>query len=240
MLARDFKRNPRGRKEASFMKTIGILMVGALSTLALAARTTDESKREDKMEAKAEIGKPAPAFELKDLDGKTIKLSDYKGKTVVLEWFNPECPVVVANHTKGSLKDAAATATKDGVVWLAINSGGAGMQGADPEKNKKMREEWKLDHPILLDPDGVAGRAYGAKNTPHMYIIDAKGNLAYRGAIDSAEDDKDGEPVNYVATALGELKEGKAVTKSDTKAYGCSVKYAKAKEKEKEKEKVKG
>jgi peroxiredoxin len=226
------------------MKTIGILTMAALSTLALAARTSEEPKREEKKEAKAELGKPAPDFELKDVDGKAVKLSDYKGKTVVLEWFNPECPYVVYAHTKGPLKGLDAKTATDGVVWLAINSSAAGKEGSGAEKNKKMRKEWNMAATLLIDEEGVVGRMYGAKSTPHMYIVDSKGNLAYRGGLDNAPmgkvDTEGTEPVNYVETALAELKAGKAVSKSETKAYGCGVKYAtKDKEKEKEKEKVK-
>lgn len=224
------------------MKTIGIVMLAVLSTPVLAAWTHGDEK--DKGQAKdapkgAEIGKPAPEFELKDLDGKTVKLSDYKGKTVVLEWFNPECPVVKGSHSKGTLKGMDEKVTKDGVVWLAINSGAAGNEGTGAEKNKKAKTDWNMAATILLDEDGVVGKKYGARTTPHMFIVDSKGNLAYRGAIDSAAEEKEGgngEVVNYVEVALADLKAGKAVSKSDTKAYGCSVKYAKDKPKEKAKE----
>ena len=129
------------------MRWLGLVMVAALPALALAGgqdKKGDHPKPADAKpadakptEAKLEIGKAAPAFELKDLDGKTVKLADYKGKTVVLEWFNPECPFVVHQHSEGVLKDAAAKATKDGVVWLAINSSGPGKEGNGVEKNKK-------------------------------------------------------------------------------------------------------
>ena len=177
------------------------------------------------------LGKPAPDFELKDINGKTVKLSDYKGKIVVLEWFNPECPFVVRQHSEGPLKDAAAKATKDGVVWLAINSSGPGKEGNGVEKNKKAVADWKMEYPVLVDEDGTVGMAYGSKNTPTMYIIDAKGMLAYHGAIDNAADGKPegGTLVNYVESALAEMKAGKAVSKAETKPYGCGVKYAKPK-----------
>ncbi len=224
------------------MRWFGILAVVALPAVALGLgdgqgkKKPDAPKPAEKVaekpaEAKLEIGKAAPAFELKDLDGKAVKLADYKGKTVVLEWFNPECPFVVRQHSEGVLKDAAAKATKDGVVWLAINSSGAGMEGSDPEKNKKMKADWKMDYPVLVDADGMVGKAYGSKNTPTMYIIDAKGMLAYHGAIDNAPDGKPegGTLVNYVESALAEIKAGKPVSKAETKAYGCGVKYAKPK-----------
>jgi len=213
-----------------------MLMVTALPTIALAGgggqeKRPDGPKPAEKpvpVEPKLEIGKAAPAFELKDTDGKTVKLSDFKGKIVVLEWFNPECPVIVKQHSEGPLKDAAANATKEGVVWLAINSSAAGKDGHGLEKNKKAKTEWKLDHPILLDEEGTVGMAYGSKNTPTMYIIDSKGMLAYRGAIDNAQEGKP-ELVNYVAVALREIKAGKPVSTAETKPYGCSVKYARPK-----------
>jgi peroxiredoxin len=223
------------------MKWLGLVMVAALPALALAGgqdKKGDHPKPADAKpadakptEAKLEIGKAAPAFELKDLDGKAVKLADYKGKTVVLEWFNPECPFVVHQHSEGVLKDAAAKATKDGVVWLAINSSGPGKEGNGVEKNKKAVADWKMAYPVLVDEDGTVGMAYGSKNTPTMYIIDAKGMLAYHGAIDNASEGKPegGTLVNYVENALAELKAGKAVSKPETKPYGCGVKYAKPK-----------
>ena len=227
------------------MKTIGILMLAALSTPALAAWSQDAKQGEKQGEKKevkeapkgAELGKPAPDFELKDLDGKTVKLSDFKGKTVVLEWFNPECPVSAGCHAKGTLKGLDQKVTKDGVVWLAINSGGAGMEGAGADKNKKAKTDWSMAATILLDEDGAVGHKYGAKTTPHMFIVDSKGNLVYRGGIDNAPGGKaegGGEVVSYVEVALAELKAGKPVTKNDTKPYGCGVKYAKSKDKVKE------
>ena len=225
------------------MKWLGLVMIAALPALALAGgqgkdKKGDQPKPADPKpadvkptEAKLEIGKAAPAFELKDLDGKAVKLADYKGKIVVLEWFNPECPFVVRQHSEGPLKDAAAKATKDGVVWLAINSSGPGKEGNGVEKNKKAVADWKMAYPVLVDEDGTVGMAYGSKNTPTMYIIDAKGMLAYHGAIDNASEGKPegGTLVNYVENALAELKAGKAVSKPETKPYGCGVKYAKPK-----------
>lgn len=176
----------------------------------------------------AAIGEQAPDFSLKDLNGNEVKLADFKGKTVVLEWFNPECPFVKLSHTKGSLQGLAKK--QDGVVWLAINSGGEGKQGFGVEKNRSGAQTFGLEHPILLDPEGSVGRAYGATNTPHMYIIDPNGKLAYAGAIDNSPDGEgaspsDGKLVNYVAQALEELAAGKPVSVPQTKAYGCGVKY---------------
>ncbi len=183
----------------------------------------------EKAAAAAELGKPAPNFKLKDLDGNTVELSQLKGKIVVLEWFNPECPFVKANHSKGSLKGMAARFTDKGIVWLAINSGAPGKQGHGAEANKKGKESFGMNYPILLDESGEIGKMYGARTTPHMYIVDAQGVLVYRGAIDNT---KGGEPepndkiVNYVESALGELSAGKAISTAETESYGCSVKYA--------------
>lgn len=178
----------------------------------------------------AELGKPAPDFSLPDLAGKEVKLSSFKGKTVVLEWFNPGCPFVKRSHTVGSLVGTAARHGKDGVVWLAINSGAPQKQGHDPVQNAEAAKTWSLAHPILRDESGVVGKAYGATNTPHMFVIDAKGVLAYAGAIDNSPDGEGksaegGKLINHVDAALAELAAGKPVSVPSTKAYGCSVKY---------------
>jgi hypothetical protein len=168
---------------------------------------------------------------LKDLDGKEVRLSSFKGKTVVLEWFNPGCPFVKAAHSKGSLKEAARKHTKSGIVWLAVNSAAAGKQGAGADVNRSAAKTWSLEHPILLDEAGTVGKTYGATNTPHIMIVDANGTLVYRGAIDNSPDGEgesapDGKLVSYADSALADLAAGKPVATPETKAYGCSVKYA--------------
>lgn len=179
----------------------------------------------------AAIGAPAPDFTLPDLDGKPVQLSSFKGKTVVLEWFNPECPFVRKSHEKGSLVDTAKRLASDKVVWLAINSGAPGKQGTGKEKNAEARTKYGLTHPILLDESGAVGKLYGAKRTPHMFVIDSAGTLVYRGAIDNSPDGEGESPtggklVRYVEEALAALGAGKPVAVADTAAYGCSVKYA--------------
>jgi peroxiredoxin len=182
---------------------------------------------------KAEIGKPAPDFALKDLDGKEVRLSSFKGKKVVLEWFNPGCPFVKASHTKGSLVSAAKKTMASGVVWLSINSSAEGKQGFGVDANKDGAKTFGMENPVLLDADGSVGHTYGATNTPHMMVIDEKGVLVYRGAIDNSPDgegqsapDANGKGlVNYVDSALADIGAGKPVSTSETKAYGCSVKY---------------
>lgn len=176
----------------------------------------------------AALGQKAPDFSLHDLDGKNVKLSDFRGKTVVLEWFNPECPFVKKNHGEGPLKDMAKKASDKGVVWLAINSSAPGKQGHGAAVNREGKQQFGLSHPVLLDETGEVGKLYGATNTPHMYVIDPAGVLAYRGAIDNAPD---GDPrgdhfINYVDAALADVSAGKPVATPEIKAYGCSVKYA--------------
>lgn len=134
----------------------------------------------------AELGQPAPDFELSDLAGNPVKLSSFRGKTVVLEWYNPECPFVEYAYNEGPLKELAKQRQGDTVVWLNINSGAEGKQGAGKELNEKYVAQYGIEHPVLLDPTGEVGRKYGAKTTPHMYIVDAEGNLVYRGGLDNA------------------------------------------------------
>lgn len=181
--------------------------------------------------AVAAVSQPAPDFTLPDVDGKPVKLSDFKGKRVVLEWFNPDCPFVKSAHAEGPLKDLAGKTTATGVVWLAINSGAPGKQGHGAERNKQAAGEWKLAHPILLDETGAVGKAYGATNTPHLYVVDDKGVLVYRGGLDNAPmgtpDPPDSPRVAHLEDALAALAAGKPVAAPETRAWGCSVKYAK-------------
>ena len=180
--------------------------------------------------APAELGQPAPGFALPDLAGDTVELANYAGKTVVVEWFNPGCPFIVYAHAEGPLKDSAAIpgAGDDGVVWLAVNSGAPGKQGHGVDLNKAKHAEWAMGYPVLIDETGAVGKLYGARTTPHMYVIAPDGTLAYRGALDNAKlgQLEDGaEQRNYVAEALADLAAGQAVRTPETKPYGCSVKY---------------
>lgn len=178
----------------------------------------------------AAVGQPAPDFELADTDGKTHKLSDHKGKLVVLEWFNPGCPFVKYAHGSGPLKDMAAKETEQGVVWYSVNSGAPGKQGAGVDGSKEGAKTFGMTNPILIDESGTVGRSYGAEKTPHVFLVDTKGTLVYAGAIDNApmgEVDGGGEIVNYLGEALAAVRANKPVAKAETKSYGCSVKYAK-------------
>lgn len=177
----------------------------------------------------AELGKPAPDFTLTDTDGKAVTLSSLKGKIVVLEWFNADCPFVKRNHTQGSLKAYGNEAAGKGdVVWLAINSSADGKQGAGVARNKEARTQYGMSYPVLMDEAGTVGKKYGAKTTPHMFVVDKAGNLAYSGSIDNAPD---GDPrdtptvVNFVNAAIEDLRAGKPVAKPKTDPWGCGVKY---------------
>ena len=172
------------------------------------------------------IGDQAPDFELTDTAGKAHKLSEYADKTVVLEWFNPDCPFVKKHHQKTtSMHDTQAFAAKQGAIWLAVNSGAPGKQGAGLDRNKKAIEEYKIAYPVLLDESGTVGKSYGAKTTPHMFVI-SKGKIVYAGAIDDRPDAEALGKVNYVREVLTQVTAQKAVNPTETKPYGCSVKYA--------------
>jgi peroxiredoxin len=175
----------------------------------------------------ADAGRRARPFALQTFDGKTVNLADYRGKTVVLEWLNFECPFVQHHYDKAKTMVGLANKYKDkGVVWLAINS----TSHTKPADNTAFAAKQKLPYPLLDDRSGKVGRAYGAKSTPHIFIINAAGAIAYEGAIDNSPLGKTPagqKPVNYVDKALTELVAGKEVSTPGTKPYGCSVKYAK-------------
>lgn len=173
-------------------------------------------------------GDKAPAVHLTDTTGQEHHLQTYldQGKTVVLEWFNPDCPFVVKHHELNhTMKHLAAKWAEHDVVWLAVNSGAEGKQGAGLERNQKAVKEYGIAYPVLLDPTGEVGKSYGATNTPHMFVIKSDGTVAYAGAIDDNRDARVLGEVNYVDTALTALHAGDAVAATATKAYGCSVKY---------------
>jgi peroxiredoxin len=181
--------------------------------------------------AHAQVGQPAPDFTLSDLDGHPVHLADFKGKIVVLEWFNPGCPFVRKSHTKGSLVGTAKRYTDQGVVWLAINSAAPGKEGYGVAKNAEGKQTFGMNYPVLLDESGQVGHAYGATNTPHMFVIDKTGTLVYRGAIDNSPDAEGESPtggklVNYVDATMADLAAKRPVATASTEAYGCSVKYA--------------
>jgi peroxiredoxin len=176
------------------------------------------------------VGSSAPDFSLTDAKGKAHSLSEYKGKYVVLEWFNPECPFVKKHYGSGNMQKLQEDYTGKGVVWLTIDSSAPGTEGnLTPEQAQKKMTEWKTRQTaLLLDPEGKAGRAYGAKNTPDMIVINPEGKIVYEGAIDSKATPNPADisnSTNYVKVALDESMAGKSVSTSSTKPYGCSVKY---------------
>jgi peroxiredoxin len=183
--------------------------------------------------ASATVGQPAPAFTATDTQGKTVSLADFKGKHVVLEWVNPKCPFVVKHYDTGNLPGTQKEARDQGVVWLAINStskaSGEFLEPAD-------LQAWMASHKAaathtLMDEPGTIGRSYGARTTPHMYIINPAGTLVYAGAIDSIPSANRADiarATNHVREALAESLAGKPVSVATTRAYGCTVKYAPA------------
>ena len=177
------------------------------------------------------IGAPAPNFSLPAADGKTHSLGDFKGKYVVLEWFNPGCPFVQKHYTSDNMQKLQKEFTGKEIVWLTIDSSAPGAQGyLTPEEAKNQMSEWKMSSTaLLLDPKGEVGHQYHATNTPHMFIVDPEGKLIYEGAIDSKASTDPGDiksSTNYVKAALEEAMAGKPISNAQTKAYGCSVKYA--------------
>lgn len=178
----------------------------------------------------AKVGEAAPAFSGKGVDGKTYALGDLKGKWVVLEWHNQGCPFVVKHYDSGNMQKLQAEWTGKGVTWLTVISSSPGKQGfVTPDEEKKYLAEKKAKPTaVLIDSDAQIARAYGAKTTPHMFVIDPKGKLVYNGAIDdkASSDAADiAGAKNYVSAALTEAMAGKPVTVASTNPYGCSVKY---------------
>jgi len=178
----------------------------------------------------ASVGTAAPDFTLKDSNGNAVALSQFKGKTVVLEWNNPDCPFVRKHYGAGNMQKQQAEAESQGVVWLTINSGAGGKQGHldGAEANAFVAQQHATPTAYLLDPDGDVGKLYGARTTPHMYVIDAQGVLRYMGGIDSiASTDKEdiAKATQFVPQVLAEIKAGKPVSVTTSQPYGCSVKY---------------
>jgi peroxiredoxin len=179
----------------------------------------------------AVVGQPAPLFSVADTSGKAVSLADFKGKTVVLEWVNPGCPYVRKHYDSANMQATQKGATGSGVVWLAVNSTALGHY--DYKKPADMaawmqQQKASATH-TLMDSDGKIGKAYGARTTPHMYVIDAKGTLAYAGGIDdkpSANPADVKTAKNHVNAALADMAAGKAVALAVTRPYGCSVKYS--------------
>jgi peroxiredoxin len=181
--------------------------------------------------APAVVGQPAPPFSVSDASGKAVSLADFKGKTVVLEWVNPGCPYVRKHYDSANMQGTQKGAADKGVVWLAVNSTatGHGDYKKPADMAAWMQSQKAVATHTLMDSDGKVGKAYGARATPHMYIVDANGTLAYAGGIDdkpSADPADVKTAKNYVKAALGDVLAGKPVAQATTRPYGCSVKYS--------------
>ena len=181
--------------------------------------------------AAPQTGQPAPDFTLTDSNGKSHKLSDFKGKFVVLEWLNHGCPFVVKHYGSGNMQKLQKEYTGKDVVWLSIVSSGPGKQGhmSPAETSKAKEESGSAATAVLIDEDGTVGRLYDAKTTPHMFVVNPEGVLVYMGAIDSVKSVDAADIAgakNYVKQALDEALAGKEISEPVTTAYGCSVKYA--------------
>ena len=180
--------------------------------------------------ATLDVGEPAPDFEGLDTQGKTHRLADYRGKIVVLEWTNHDCPYVRKHYSAGNMQEQQRQATAQGVVWLSVISSAPGKQGhvSPAQADELTQSRQAAPQAVILDPAGNIGRAYSAKTTPHMYIIDQRGTLVYMGGIDSitsANADDIPNATQYVRVALQALAAGKPISEPVTQPYGCSVKY---------------
>ncbi len=198
------------------MKTIVPIIVATLIAMNIAA-------------GEAVVGNAASEFTGKDINGKTHKLSDYKGKIIVFEAFNLDCPYCANHYKSGAMQELQAWATSKGVVWFVVNSTHPDHPSyKSPAEAKKLYEQYKINATAYIDDsDGTVGKAYGLKTTPHLVIVDKNGIVAYNGAVDN-KPDTDGDPRtarNYVKEAIQNLLAGKPVEVKQTKSYGCGVKY---------------
>ncbi|HET6349928.1 MAG TPA: thioredoxin family protein [Candidatus Krumholzibacteria bacterium] len=213
-------------------RTSAPCLLGVAAVLALAPLAAADSPSVDTKSAMtAAIDKPAPDFKLTGIDGKEYALSAFKGKYVVLEWNNLDCPFVKKHYGSGNMQALQKKYTEKGVVWLTICSSAAGKQGYyDPAALQEMTKERKVASTAYLrDPDGTVGREYGAKTTPDMFVINPEGVLIYAGAIDNkpSTDPRDiATADNYVSACLDASMAGKPVATKSTVSYGCGVKYA--------------
>ena len=201
------------------------LPLAACDGAASAAAPAQGTATDPEGAALAVVGEAAPDFQLTDSTGRAHRLSEYRGKIVVLEWTSPECPFVRRHYGHDTdMVHTAAALTGDDVVWLAIDS----SHFNTPADSEAWRSQHSIPYPVLQDRDGAVGRRYGARTTPHMYVIDAGGVLRYQGAIDSDPRDREGTPTNYVRGAVEALKAGRPVPRAETAPYGCTVKYGEA------------
>lgn len=179
------------------------------------------------------VGQPAPAFSAVDAAGRTRSLAEFRGRTVVLEWTNNGCPYVGKHYGSGNMQALQKQATQEGVVWLTLISSAPGFQGylTGPQARQWKSKVGAASTDVLLDPAGTVGRLYGARTTPHMYVVDKAGTLVYMGGIDdqpTADPESLKTAKNYVVEALADVKAGRPVAEPVTRPYGCSVKYSSA------------
>ncbi|MEH6791595.1 thioredoxin family protein [Parasphingorhabdus sp.] len=203
------------------MRHLPSLALVAIAAIALAAP----------LAAAQSNGAIAQDFKLTDVDGKTVQLSQFRGKPVVLEWHNPGCPFVAKHYDSGNMQATQKSARQQGAVWLTINSGAKGKQGhmTGPEAKALIARQKGQASNYLLDTKGLVGKAYGAKTTPHMYVIDSAGTLVYQGGIDDKPTANQADikgARNHVLAALKDIKSGNKVRVAQSRPYGCSVKYA--------------
>ena len=207
---------------------LGMGLLGAAATISVGLVCTPTTANPG---VQARIGAAAPAFALTDTSGKSVSLADFKGKHVVLEWVNPGCPFVQKHYNSANMPGTQKAVTSQGVVWLAVNSTHAAASDymAPAALGGWMKDKGGTPTATLMDADGKVGHAYGARTTPHMYVIDPSGKLVYAGAIDSKPSANPADiktATNYVKQAVGESLAGRPVSVATTQAYGCSVKYS--------------
>ncbi|MEM7018933.1 MAG: thioredoxin family protein [Pseudomonadota bacterium] len=203
---------------------------GLIAVVAMAGIAILNSNDVSAANSAVSVGAPAPDFSGMDSNGKTHKLSDYQGKTVVLEWTNHDCPYVVKHYSSGNMQSTQKDLTEKDVVWLTVISSSPGTQGhVSAEKaNELTTSRGAVPSAVILDESGDIGRLYGAKTTPHMYIVDEAGQLVYMGGMDDKPSPSKSSlegATNYVRVAMTEMAEGKPITSAVTRPYGCSVKY---------------
>ena len=210
------------KARSKFFSILGLslALVGAVATA-----QTGKGPKEGREVGGAKIGEAAPAWTLKDINGKEWKSTDFANKIVVLEWVNPQCPYCKGAHEDGRIPGMIKELKgQSDVVFLGINS----THNTTAEQNKKALEAYKVEYPVLLDNDGKVGKAFGARKTPHVFVIDTTGVLRYAGALDNNEagNKKGAELINYPLQAVRQIKASETVTPDTTQPYGCSVKYA--------------
>lgn len=211
---------------------VGALVLAVVAGTAISLSGKGQNSGDLVAATQVQVGATAPNFTAVDSNGKTHSLTDFRGKTVVLEWTNHDCPFVRKHYDTSNMQKLQKTATGQGVVWLSIVSSGPGQQGFvnGAKANELTKSRNASPTAVLLDPDGKVGRLYGAKTTPHMFVVAPNGNLAYMGAIDdkpTANKDDVATAKNYILPALDAVKANRTVAISTTQPYGCSVKYGK-------------